>query len=159
VRRGLTTSISKKALMVILSGGVLVTASCAVAKDSGGEAINSVATVHHSDLDTIPSGEDGVGKKMLASYYGRSLEGSPMANGHPFDAEDYTAAHRSLPFGTMLEVSYGGESVRVAVTDRGPYVAGRDLDLSLAAAQRIGLSGQGEAPVRVRVISLAEARS
>jgi rare lipoprotein A (peptidoglycan hydrolase) len=149
----LATSISKKALMVILSGGVLLTASCAVADDNGGdEAINSVATVHHSDLDTI-SGQDGVGKKMVASYYGRSLEGSPMANGHTFDADDYTAAHRSLPFGTKLEVSYGGESVRVAVTDRGPYVAGRDLDLSLVAAQKIGLTGQGEAPVRVRVIS------
>jgi rare lipoprotein A (peptidoglycan hydrolase) len=149
----LATSISKKALMVILSGGVLLTASCAVADDNGGdEAINSVATVHHSDLDTI-SGQDGVGKKMVASYYGRSLEGSPMANGHTFDADDYTAAHRSLPFGTKLEVRYGGESVRVAVTDRGPYVAGRDLDLSLVAAQKIGLTGQGEAPVRVRVIS------
>jgi rare lipoprotein A (peptidoglycan hydrolase) len=155
----LATSISKMVLMMILSGGVLLMSSWRVADQNGGEeAVNSVATVHHSDLATI-SDEDGVGKKMLASYYGRSLEGSPMANGHTFDAENYTAAHRSLPFGTKLEVSYGGESVRVAVTDRGPYVAGRDLDLSLAAAQKIGLTGQGEAPVRVRVISRAEARS
>jgi rare lipoprotein A len=48
-------------------------------------------------------------------------------------------------------VSYGGESVRVTVTDRGPYVAGRDLDLSLAAAQEIGITGTGETPVRVEI--------
>jgi rare lipoprotein A len=76
-----------------------------------------------------------------------------MANGRPFDADDYTAAHKTLPFGTELAVSYGGETVRVTVTDRGPYVAGRELDISLAAAQKIGLTGKGEAPVRVDVLS------
>ncbi len=89
---------------------------------------------------------------MLASSYDRTLEGEPMANGQTFDADDYTAAHKSMPFGTEMEVSYGGKSVRVTITDRGPYAAGRDLDLSLAAAQEIGLAGKGEAPVRVRVV-------
>ena len=107
-------------------------ASCTVADDIGG--VEEVTPVHHSDPGGMPVG----GKTMLASYYGR-----------PFNADGYTAAHRSLPFGTELKVSYGGESVRVTGTDRGPYVAGRGLDLSLAAAQEIGLTAQGEARVRV----------
>jgi rare lipoprotein A len=114
------------------------------------DAINGVAAAHHSDPDGIPRGSDT--RKMLASYYGRTLEGHPMANGQPFDADAYTAAHKSLPFGTELVVSHGDESVRVTVTDRGAYVAGRDLDLSLVAAQDIGITGTGEAPVRVDVL-------
>ena len=89
---------------------------------------------------------------MLASYYGRELEGNLTASGEPFDADAYTAAHRTLPLGTRLRVSLGGESVVVTVNDRGPYVAGRDLDLSLAAAQDIGLTYSGEALVRVAVL-------
>jgi rare lipoprotein A len=89
---------------------------------------------------------------MSASYYGYSLEGNETASGEPFDPEGYTAAHRTLPLGTRLLVSYGGESVRVTVNDRGPYVAGRDLDLSLAAAREIGLTAPGSAPVRVSVL-------
>ncbi len=126
---------------------------------NGDDAVNNVVGVHHSDLGSIPHEEKDTAHvernpawTMVASYYGRELEGQPMANGQPFDADAYTAAHKSLPFGTKLEVSYGGDSVRVTVTDRGPYVAGRQLDLSLAAAQRIGLTGQGEAPVRVRIV-------
>ena len=145
----LTSSISKVALIAILAGGALLVGSCAILGGEG-EAVDSLAIVHHSELDSIPRGVKGPARTMLASYYGRTLEGRPMANGHPFDADGYTAAHRSLPFGTKLEVSYEGESVRVTVTDRGPYVSDRDLDLSLAAARRIGLTGPGEAPVRVR---------
>lgn len=89
---------------------------------------------------------------MEASYYGHELKGSPTASGEPFDPEGYTAAHKSLPLGTKLKVSRGGESVRVTVNDRGPYVAGRDLDLSLAAAREIGLAGRAEASVRVTVL-------
>jgi len=156
----LALSISKIALIAILVGGNLFAGPLAGLDDSGGDdAVNDVASVHHSDLGSIPLEEKDSAheekisaRTMLASYYGRELEGQTMANGQPFDADAYTAAHKSLPFGTKLEVSYGGESVRVTVTDRGPYVAGRDLDLSLAAAQRLGLTGQAEAPVRVKVL-------
>ena len=75
-----------------------------------------------------------------------------MANGRPFDPEALTAAHRTLPFGTQLDVSYHGRSVRVTITDRGPYVAGRDLDLSLAAAQYLGLTNAGTAVVDAEVL-------
>ena len=91
-------------------------------------------------------------REMVASYYGRDFAGEATATGEPFDPEGYTAAHKSLPLGTELRVSYGGESVRVVVNDRGPYIAGRDIDLSLAAAQEIGLVEPGSAPVRVAVL-------
>jgi hypothetical protein len=143
-------SISKLVSVAFLCGTVLLLAFT-TPPVGGGDAVHNVSAVHHSGPGGIPRGSHD-GKKMLASYYGRTLEGHPMANGQPFDADGYTAAHKSLPFGTELAVSHGGETVRVTVTDRGPYVAGRDLDLSLAAAQEIGLTGAGEAAVRVEVV-------
>jgi rare lipoprotein A (peptidoglycan hydrolase) len=123
------------------------------AYDGEDEAVRDVAEVRHSEVGAPRKPErlepERAGRTMVASYYGREFEGRPMASGEPFDADAYTAAHKSLPFGTKLEVAYAGEDVRVTVTDRGPYVAGRDLDLSLAAAREIGLTGPGEAPVRV----------
>lgn len=89
------------------------------------------------------------GQTMVASYYGYELAGSPTASGAPFDPESYTAAHKTLPLGTQLHVSYGGNSVDVTVNDRGPYVAGRDLDLSQGAAEAIGLTNADAVEVEV----------
>jgi Lytic transglycolase len=91
------------------------------------------------------------GELMMASYYGYAHEGNPTASGEPFVPAGYTAAHRTMPFGTQLRVSYGGNSTMVTVNDRGPYVDGRDLDLSQGAAETIGLTGPGVAPVEVAV--------
>ncbi len=82
-------------------------------------------------------------KTGLASYYGAELAGQPTASGEPFDPYGFTAAHRTLPLGTKLIVSYHGRSLEVTVNDRGPYVAGRDLDLSEGAAQALGLTAAG----------------
>jgi rare lipoprotein A len=79
----------------------------------------------------------------LASYYGAELAGSPTASGEPFDPYGFTAAHRTLPLGTQLMVSYAGRSVQVTVNDRGPYTGGRDLDLSQGAAEYLGLNQAG----------------
>lgn len=88
----------------------------------------------------------------MASYYGYSHAGLPTASGEPFSPEGYTAAHKTLPFGTQLRVGYGGNSTVVTVNDRGPYIDGRDIDLSQAAAETIGLTGPGVAPVEVAVL-------
>ncbi len=82
-------------------------------------------------------------REVLASWYGLDFQGEPTASGEPYDAYGYTAAHKTLPLGTDLVVSYGGRSVRVTVNDRGPYVAGRELDLSLGAARHLGLKRAG----------------
>ena len=89
-------------------------------------------------------------KEVLASWYGLGFQGEPTASGEPYNAYGYTAAHKKLPLGTELVVSYGGRSVRVTVNDRGPYVAGRKLDLSMGAAKYLGLKRAGVDYVKYR---------
>jgi rare lipoprotein A len=97
--------------------------------------------------------EDAQAEEVVASWYGPGLEGNLTASGEVFDPyNEYTAAHPNLPMGTDLLVSYGGESVVVRVNDRGPYAGGRDLDLSQAAAEEIGLTAVGTDVVDVRVL-------
>lgn len=89
-----------------------------------------------------------------ASWYGPGFNGRATANGETFDQNALTAAHPSLPFGTRVEVTNinNGESVVVRINDRGPYAEGRIIDLSQAAAQDIGVTESGVAPVEVSVL-------
>lgn len=89
-----------------------------------------------------------------ASYYAASLGGRPTATGERYDPNAFTAAHRSLPFGALVEVTNLGtdEALIVRINDRGPFVRGRLIDLSGAAARGIGLDRAGVARVRIRVI-------
>jgi len=94
-------------------------------------------------------------QRGYASWYGAALAGHRMANGERFDPGKMTAAHRTLPFGTWVDVQRveGGASVRVRITDRGPF--GHDdriIDLSRAAADKIGITKAGVALVEVRVV-------
>ncbi len=88
---------------------------------------------------------------VRASWYGKESCVNPKncrtANGERYTGNDLTAAHRTLPFGTKLRVTYRGKSVVVRINDRGPYIKGRSLDLSKAAAQRLGLIPAGVAKV------------
>src|SRR6266699_209367 len=93
----------------------------------------------------------GRGFSGIASYYG-SESGSKTASGQRFNQNALTAAHRTLPFGTKLRVSHGGRSVVVTVNDRGPFVRGRVLDLSTAAARVVGLTGAGVGRVTAEVM-------
>lgn len=87
----------------------------------------------------------------VASYYGNE-SGSQTASGQRFNENALTAAHRSLPFGTKLRVTHKGQSVVVTVNDRGPFIKGRVLDLSTAAARAIGLTASGVGHVIAEVI-------
>jgi rare lipoprotein A len=78
----------------------------------------------------------------MASYYG-SESGHRTASGQRFSANGFTAAHRTLPFGTRVKVTHAGRSVVVTINDRGPFVRGRVLDLSTGAARAVGLTGRG----------------
>ncbi len=97
-----------------------------------------------------------IGMKITgeASYYGPGFDGKQTASGEIFDQDDMTCAHKSLPFGTKLKVvrKDNGKSVVVRVNDRGPYVDGRILDLSVAAGKKIGLDKVGHATVVATVI-------
>ena len=90
-----------------------------------------------------------------ASWYGDAHQGLPTASGEPFDMHDLTAAHRTLPLGTRVRVTNlaNGRSVVVRVNDRGPFVPGRILDLSYAAAQALAAVHAGI--TRVRVVPLS----
>jgi rare lipoprotein A len=87
----------------------------------------------------------------MASFYGNEA-GRQTASGQRFNQEALTAAHRSLPFGTRLRVTHAGRSVIVTINDRGPFVRGRVLDLSTAAARAVGLTGRGVGPVVAEIL-------
>lgn len=89
-----------------------------------------------------------------ASYYGRRFHGRRTANGERFDMNALTAAHRTLPFGSIVRVTNpaNGRSVTVRINDRGPFISGRVIDLSRAAARRIGMIRRGHAPVEIELL-------
>ena len=93
-----------------------------------------------------PASASGRTVTWTASWYGPGFAGNPTASGEPFRPSAMTAAHKSLPFGTRLLIRNPdtGRSVWVRINDRGPYVGGRQLDLSQGAAEAIGLAGVGE---------------
>lgn len=90
----------------------------------------------------------------VASYYGYDGSGNRTASGQRFNPERLTAAHRHLPFGTRVRVTNtrNGRSVVVRINDRGPFIRGRVIDLSVAAARVLGMMGSGVAPVRIEVL-------
>jgi len=88
---------------------------------------------------------------MLASWYGPGFHGRTTANGERYDMHGLTAAHKTLPFGTRLEVCYQG-CTTVRINDRGPFIGSRELDLSYGAAQAVGLVSPGVANVEVTYI-------
>lgn len=89
-----------------------------------------------------------------ASWYGSYFQGRPTTSGEIFDKHTLTAAHRELPLGTWVEVTFmrTGESVLVRINDRGPFVGDRIIDLSLRAADEIGLAPHGVGRVRVEIV-------
>jgi rare lipoprotein A len=92
-----------------------------------------------------------------ASWYGPDFYGQTTAGGTLYTGEALTAAHRSLPFGTLVRVTNleNGRQVVVVIDDRGPFVRGRVIDLSFAAARRLGMVRDGVAPVRLKVLRWA----
>ena len=106
---------------------------------------------------SAPRGSGGGGggaarETGVASYYAHKYHGRTTASGERFDMNDLTAAHKTLPFGTRVRVTNldNGKSVTVRVNDRGPFVKGRVIDLSLAAAKKVDMVHAGLANVEVR---------
>jgi len=91
----------------------------------------------------------------MASYYGNELAGNRTASGERFDPGQLTAAHRSLPFGSLVRVTNtsNGNSVVVRINDRGPFAHGRVIDVSTAAAREIGMHRSGTARVKLALLT------
>lgn len=111
--------------------------------------------------DPLPSQARSGGRyveKGIASYYAHEFHGRETASGEIFDMNNISAAHRTLPLGTVVKVKNldNGKTIIVRINDRGPFVAGRILDLSLGAAKELGMIATGTARVRIEVLSWGE---
>lgn len=107
-----------------------------------------------SPLFAQDDGTTTISEEGMASWYGAEFHGRQTANGEVYDSSLLTAAHRTLPFGTIATVTDldSGRSVQVRINDRGPFVAGRSIDLSKAAAEQLGLISNGVARVRIDAV-------
>ena len=135
----------------------LVLASCTSSPRFTRDAGSSHAPTSRSTPSSTAGRSSGKALLVLegtASYYADAFHGKQAANGEMFDMNDLTAAHRTLPFGTRVKVTNlsNNKSVVVRVIDRGPYVEGRLIDLSLAAAKAIDMYQSGTAKVRIAVV-------
>lgn len=106
--------------------------------------------VNTTMVDFIAKGE------MKASWYGPKFHGKSTANGEIYDQTAFTAAHKNLKFGTLLRLTNlkNGKSVVVRINDRGPYIHGRDLDLSKAAAESLEMMNPGVIKIKVEEIKI-----
>ncbi|GMU86369.1 MAG: hypothetical protein AMXMBFR48_16110 [Ignavibacteriales bacterium] len=117
-------------------------------------AVPEIETTESEPLTTVVSFKD---KGLLkASWYGPGFHGRVTANGETYDQEAFTAAHKKLKFGTLLRLTNpkNGKSVIVRINDRGPYIPGRELDLSKGAARELGLIKKGVARIQVEEVTL-----
>ena len=141
--------------MILLVGFTLVTS----------EANNSTEPVNNSEITSVNNDENVAGKsivnyidkgKMVASWYGPRFHGKLTANGEIYNQYAFTAASKSLRFGTLLKLTNprNDKSVVVRINDRGPYIRGRQLDLSKSAALALGMMKRGVIKVQVEQLSL-----
>jgi rare lipoprotein A len=121
----------------------------------GAFAVLLSACAHRAAARIPAAVKIGTTETGIASWYGVPYNGRPSASGEIYDMEKLTAAHRTLPFGTWVEVTdlENGKKVEVRVNDRGPFLHHRIIDLSLAAARQIEMVGPGTARVRLEVIA------
>lgn len=139
----------RQSLIALLAALVLLGAGAACGKKKG-------ARVRPPRLPapTAPAVQPGEVEYGYASWYGNPYHGRATSSGEIYDMYELTAAHRTLPFGTEAEVTNmeNGRKVRVRINDRGPFIDGRIIDLSLTAAKAISLVGPGTALVQVKLV-------
>jgi rare lipoprotein A len=151
-----------------LAAAVLACAcSCALAQeeapvaDSTAAVETAIAPAAAAAGGSESEGDSGTLSRLetgIASWYGNRFNGRKTASGERYDMHAFTAAHPRLPFGSWVRVRnlVNGRSVDVRINDRGPYIKRRIIDLSRAAAQALGLAGDGTRQVAIRVLTEAE---
>lgn len=120
-------------------------------------ALVACASRQPAPAAVTPKPARGVSEEGVASWYGGNdgFEGKPTASGEIYDGNQMTAAHRTLPLGTVVDVQNleNGKTLRVRINDRGPFVKGRIVDLSRVAARELGVIGPGTANVRLTIVA------
>ena len=140
--------------------GILVVACTSAPRYRNPESPPSPTTTAANPASAPPSSNPreittrGAYQVGRASYYAHKFHGRQTANGEIFDMYGLSAAHRELPLGTVIRVTHlgNGRSLKLRVNDRGPFVPGRILDLSLGAAQKLDMVEEGVAEVRIDII-------
>lgn len=155
------SNFQRTAALALLSAIALVAAGCAhktYAPQAPAPAPlpqPSAPSAPPPSVETQPALPGQYVEEGVASWYGVPFNGHRTSNGEIYDMHAFTAAHRTLPFGSLVRVTNlrNGMQTEVRINDRGPFVANRVIDLSLSAAQAIGMIGPGTAPVRLEVVS------
>ena len=143
------TSVSSSVRIVIFLFSAFMVTSCGVIRTSAPTNVPDVSPLSTGELEDMREIQSGT-----ASWYGPNFHGKLTANGETFNMNDLTAAHRTLPFNTIVQVENltNGRSVVVRINDRGPYVGDRVIDLSRRAAQEIDMENSGTASVRIYLL-------
>jgi len=112
-------------------------------------ALNGCGAIHNAQMHEMNKVQFGI-----ASWYSNDFHGNKTSNGEKYNKDDFTAAHRMLPFGTIVKVTNvkNGRNAYVRINDRGPHKASRKVDLSYASAKKIGMINDGTARVRLEVV-------
>ncbi len=142
-------------IMILLVGFTLVTSESTKTIEPAN--ISEATTVNNDESTENTSIVNYIERgNMYASWYGPHFHGKTTANGEVFDQMAFTAASKTLRFGTLLKITNprNEKSVIVRINDRGPYIEGRQLDLSKAAAQALGMTRRGVVKVKVEQLSL-----
>jgi rare lipoprotein A len=156
--RRLAASLALVVLALVLaacSGTRHAPAANAAAGDMRGKGLYKVGNPYQIEgVWYYPAEDWSYDETGIASWYGEAFHGKDTANGETFDLNAMTAAHRTLPLPTIVEVTNldNGRSLQVRVNDRGPYARGRIIDLSRRSAQLLGFEAPGTAKVRVRIL-------
>ena len=137
--------------MAVVLVALLVAAGCSRAGGTPGPSQGPSSPEGEEPLAEVAEGWEQEG---AASWYGDAYHGRTTASGEPFDMRELTAAHRRLPFGTVVRVENleNGREVELRINDRGPFVQGRVLDVSRRGAEELGFLHEGTAEVRLVVV-------
>ena len=148
----LITRISIVGILALLVGFTIIKTDVS---ETAKPVMNNTVTVEESLVETSAISYIDKGY-MSASWYGPRFHGKQTANGEIYDQMAFTAAHKGLKFGTLLKITNprNDKFVIVRINDRGPYIGGRQLDLSKAAAEQLGMMKRGVIKVKVDELSL-----
>ena len=150
--------ISKILIVLALISVVGFTLDSPESKKFEGSVINEeIASLNNSEVNSSIDLLEYVDRgKMVASWYGPRFHGRKTANGEIFDQQAFTAAHKKFRFGTLLRLTNPNseKSIIVRINDRGPFIRGRELDLSKAAATELGIIERGVAKLNIEQVTL-----